>query len=196
MRFLIPDTEYWETGDVTEGFAEGIFADAKAELDPSVNVEDIDAGPSASIPAVVLHIMSAAADGLAIFAGPMLIEEGFKWWKEKFGKTVALLRERSLKFSIDKTSAVLVAVGETKQNAADDDELEIVSVTRHWFNLNGARSDHQDFDPTEPDPWLTDPHSEAVKQFNVRYVILLRWGAKGYTAIVESDGSVSSVYPL
>jgi hypothetical protein len=196
MKFLIPDKGYWETGEVTANFGESILAEARLNLDEAAQVDDVDAGPSASVPAVILDVMSSVADGIAIIAGPMVLLDGVRWWKERFAKAAAFLASKSLDFSVDKNTALLLAAAAAYDDSGAQDDLEIVSITRHWANLNGIWSEHQEFDPEEEDPWLPNPHFEAVKQLAVRYVVLLRQGTSGYTAIVEKDGSVSAVYRL
>lgn len=193
MKFLIPDKGYWETGEITENLGASILADAQAHLGNSVRVDEVDAGPSASIPAIILDVMSAAADGLAIFAGPVILVQGVKWWKQKFQSASKLLRDKGLDFSVDTQTALLLSADAGYEKLGINEDVEIISVTRHWSNLNGIWSDHRDFDPNNPDPWLIDPHREAVRQLNVRYVILLKHGTDGYTAVVEKDGTVSKV---
>ena len=196
MWLLIPDTKYWEAGEVTEDFGETILNHAQAEFGPLVHVQEVDAGPSASIPAVVLQIISAAADAIALFAGPVVITESIKWWKKQFDAVKSHLTSKGLEFSVDSETAALLAADAIVPQLEAAADLEVISVTRHWFNLNGAWSDHFSFDPAQTSAWITDPHGEAVKQFNVRYIFLLRSGSKGFTAVVEKDGHVSIVDPL
>lgn len=196
MNILVEDPTYPQEEERAEEFRRKLEEDLRACFDGSVKMHDVDAGPSASIPAILLQGIGSSADAIAIFSAPLVIGPALKWWKHQFQKIAAFLKERDLSYSIDTGSAAALAVDQLALSSRDDDELRIASVTRHWINLNGSGSDHRYAEELAISKVSATDQQEMVKTLNVRYLVLLERGTRAFTAVVERDGTVAHLAEL
>ncbi|MEQ1540259.1 MAG: hypothetical protein ABL928_15140 [Sphingorhabdus sp.] len=185
MAIFLLDPTYPENEDQQAEFAKRLNTLA-SELFTDLAIEEVDAGPSASIPGWAI---SVGAVGWFIFSAPATISENLPLWKSGFTKIVELASQLDLDFSIDLHDAAATAIFECSQQFSwNDSEIEIISCTRHSRNLNGISSNY--ILPTEilePASWM-EKHDEACKQLECRYTFLIRNSYDSATVLVDRKG--------
>lgn len=185
MAIFLLDPTYPEHEEQHTEFANRLNALARERL-PNVVIEEVDAGPSASVPGWAISI---GAIGWFIFSAPATISENLPLWKSGFTKIVELASELDLDFSIDLHDAAASAILECSQQFSwSDSEIEIISCTRHSRNLNGIWSDYVlAAEIQEPADWV-EKHHEACKQLECRYTFLVRKSYDSATIVIDRKG--------
>jgi hypothetical protein len=185
MAVFLRDPTYPEREEERAEFERKLYALAQSSF-PGFHLEDVDAGPSASIPG---WLVAAGAVGWFIFTAPATIAENLPLWKTGFDKVVQFASDLELDFSIDMHDAAASAILEcSKSFSWDEGSVEIIGCTRHSRNLNGVWSYYVDLnDISEPSDSMAK-HEEACRQFDCRYIFLVRKSFDAATIIVDRKG--------
>ena len=189
MPLLIIDPTYPEREDECQSVRDELTRSLSQRIGSPASLEDVDAGPSASIPAYWLEIAGLV---WTAFAAPKTIQDNWLYWIDYLKKAFNVLDKVGATYSIDFQMAyAFICQSMAEKNIDMSVELELVSCIRHSINLNGPSI--QILHPT-PDVAKTDSdierHFEATRQYCCVYIILVKHETTAYTAVVSSRGDV------
>jgi hypothetical protein len=189
LRFLIVDPHYPEAEELSTEFESRLRRRASETFGNSATLQEVDAGPSASVPAYFFTV-GDAADLLAILGAPLILRKGLQGWRDWFARAATFLRGLGLTYSIDLQTAVLLSASALFETGNSEEGIEVVSVTRHWVNLGGPGSDHLFASELGAASEPLDMHFEAVKQLDAHYIVLLQQGSRCFTALADRRGDL------
>jgi hypothetical protein len=193
VAILLIDPTYPENEQARDEFETSTQNDL-LKLFPDLFFEDVDAGPSASIPGWIVKLGLA---GWFLFTAPGAINENLPLWETNFQMARDYFEKHALSFSIDLHDAYAATLGHmAKQFCDDPDRFKLLSCVIHHANINGNWSSYHDhFEIGEPTTTM-EKHSAACSQYLARYVFHIEYEFSGYTAVVEKNGEVVSVTKL
>jgi hypothetical protein len=189
MPLLIIDPTYPEREDECQSVRDELTQSLSQKIGYSAVLEDVDAGPSASIPAYWLEI---AGFVWTVFAAPKTIQDNWSYWIDCLKKSFNVLDKVGATYSIDFQMAyAFICKSMAEKNIDMSVELELVSCIRHSINLNGPSIQilHPTPDIAKIDSDI-DRHFEATRQYSCVYIILVKHDTTTYTAVVSSRGDV------
>ncbi len=139
MPLLIIDPTYPEREDDCQNVHNELTQSLSQKIGYPASLEDVDAGPSASIPAYWLEIAGFA---WTVFAAPKTIQDNWSDWIDYLKKAFNVLDKVGATYSIDFQMAyAFICQSMAEKNIDMSVELELVSCIRHSINLGSGLID-------------------------------------------------------
>jgi len=161
---------------------------------PDVEIVEADAGPSASIPG---WMVTLGATGWFIFSAPSTINDNLPIWKSHFERLTEIAKDLGSQLSIDVHDAAAISIeAVTVAYGWNPNSIEIVDIHAHCQNLNGVWASSFEIAELTTGQHSPQLHADAIRQYDCRYFLLIRYECDAVSVIVRADGSIEKIMRL